>query len=104
MVNSNLECVGEWMTVAQVAQIAPGGPFHHQTIRKWINTGIRGIRLEAVRAGGRICISRQALERFCDRCTSSKNRSIESIVPSAARVSKRNLEIEQSLRLLGFVL
>ena len=41
-----------------------GRPVHQTTINRWVRRGIRGHRLEAVRVGGSIFTSTQALARF----------------------------------------
>lgn len=44
----------------------PGGrPLHISTLYRWINTGVRGVRLESVVLGGGRYTSREAVERFC---------------------------------------
>jgi len=35
------------------------------TLYRWCNHGLRGVRLESIRVGGRIYTSRQALDDFC---------------------------------------
>lgn len=46
-----------------------GRPTHISTIHRWIQRGVRGVRLEAVRIGGSLFTSREALQRFADRLT-----------------------------------
>jgi hypothetical protein len=55
------------VTPDQVAVEVPGGPVDSGTVRRWINVGVYGVKLEALRRGGRILTSRQALERFFTR-------------------------------------
>jgi hypothetical protein len=49
-----------------------GRPTHVSTLLRWINPGVRGVRLEAVRLGGRWVTSQEALQRFADRLTSAQ--------------------------------
>ena len=54
---------------AQAAQAAPSRP-HAATIVRWMLTGVAGgLKLESVKVGGRRYTSREALERFIERCT-----------------------------------
>jgi hypothetical protein len=48
--------------------VAPG------TLRRWITLGVGGHRLEAVRIGGKIFTSRQALARFVESMTADLQR------------------------------
>lgn len=41
-----------------------GRKTHSSTLARWATKGLRGVRLETVRAGGIICTSRPALQRF----------------------------------------
>ena len=45
------------------------GSIHTSTIYRWINPGIRGVRLEWTQTGGQRCTSVQALKRFFDSLT-----------------------------------
>jgi len=48
-----------------------GRPIHLCTVVRWKDRGLRGVKLEAVRLGGRWVTSREALERFVERLTSA---------------------------------
>lgn len=55
------------MTFSEAARTLPridGKRVHASTIWRWAQRGIRGIRLETRRVGGRFFTSREALERF----------------------------------------
>jgi hypothetical protein len=52
-----------------VSRILPGNGgkrVHIGTPHRWRTQGLRGVRLEAIKVGGRWCTSLQALERFFD--------------------------------------
>lgn len=49
---------------------------HVSTIWRWINKGLRGVRLESVRVGCRICTTHAALARFFD--------ALSNVVPVSA--------------------
>ncbi len=42
---------------------------HFATLYRWIQRGVRGVRLESIKVGGEFCTSVEALQRFCERCT-----------------------------------
>src|SRR5262245_36421156 len=48
-----------------------GRPTHLSTVVRWKDRGVRGVRLEAVRLGGRWVTSREALARFVARVTAT---------------------------------
>jgi hypothetical protein len=48
---------------------AVGKPVNLSTIFRWVMKGVRGVRLEALRAGGRWYTSESALRRFTSRLT-----------------------------------
>lgn len=63
----------ELLTPKQAAACLPGRgrgkPVHVATIHRWIQKGIRGVHLEAVRVGGVLYTNRRALQAFADRST-----------------------------------
>jgi hypothetical protein len=78
MIKLNAETI---ISLAEAARRVPsnhrGKPPHLSTLIRWIQTGSRGIRLEALRVGGRWVTSVEALQRFAERLT-------EAIVPTLA--------------------
>lgn len=49
----------------------------YETIRRWATDGIRGIRLETIRIGGRRKTTREACQRFIERVTATDVRHDE---------------------------
>lgn len=43
---------------------------HVATLYRWAQHGVRGVILETIQVGGTLCTSLEALQRFCERCTS----------------------------------
>ncbi len=43
---------------------------HIATVWRWANRGIRGVKLETIRLGGKTLTSQQALTRFIEQTTS----------------------------------
>lgn len=63
------------ITLSQVPEHLPptggGGKVHVKSVYRWVQRGLRGIRLECLQVGGRRCTSVEALQRFFDRLTAS---------------------------------
>jgi hypothetical protein len=61
------------MSLAEATKHVPpsrgGRKTHLSTILRWVVKGVKGVRLEAVRLGGRWVTSEQALQRFAERST-----------------------------------
>lgn len=55
----------------EAAENFPGGAVSYETVRRWATSGIRGVKLEAVRVGGRRKTSREACQRFIERLTAT---------------------------------
>jgi hypothetical protein len=51
------------LTITEAAKRSPGRP-SVRTVWRWIERGVRGTRLEVLRAGGRTFTTAEALERF----------------------------------------
>ena len=54
-------------SLSQSAKIVPsldGKPIHTSTLWRWCKKGLKGVRLEYIRIGTRICTSKEALSRF----------------------------------------
>ncbi len=68
------------LTPAQAARLRPGirrgRPTHPSTVFRWIARGVRGHRLEAVRLGGHLFTSVEALQRFAERLTADAAPSV----------------------------
>ena len=67
-----------------------GRRVHVATLYRWASAGIRGIRLETLKLGGRIVTSEEALQRFADRCSSADP------IRKAHSSRKRRREIERA--------
>jgi hypothetical protein len=101
----------ELLTLAQAGRVRPPGrkgrPLHPSTIYRWISRGLRGVRLEAIRLGGTLYTSREALQRFAERLTHSSFATAPSAATnqptSPPRASNRNTSqgIEAELEKLG---
>jgi hypothetical protein len=59
-------------------------PPHTATLYRWASRGVRGIRLEIIRVGGRTCTSEEALARFFERL-SQDHEPAPPQVPDASR-------------------
>jgi hypothetical protein len=57
----------EIITFGRAAQLLPsvnGKPVHSTSVWRWGRKGVRGLRLECLRIGGRFVTSMEAVERF----------------------------------------
>ena len=63
------------LTLSEASRLLPGRP-HKSTILRWGKRGIRSVRLNLVRVGGRWHVSRRALERFIAEVTEAVDPSI----------------------------
>ena len=79
----------------RAAKRAPGQP-HVATLHRWRTRGVRGVRLEAVRVGGRWHTSQAAIERFIIATTNavSSNRS-ESEMPRNDEQQRVEQQLDQ---------
>lgn len=64
------------LSFAELAKTLPsrreGRPVHPSTIHRWRNTGLSGVKLEAVRVGGAWCTSWEAFSEFCAQLTAAE--------------------------------
>jgi hypothetical protein len=66
-INIHAESVVTFPDLVKRILPANGGKrMHIGTPHRWRTQGLRGVRLEAIKVGGRWCTSLQALERFFD--------------------------------------
>src|SRR4051812_23510346 len=96
----------------RLPQSAPGKPLAVSTLTRWISTGVRGVRLEASRLGGKWITSTQAIERFTEsltrQCVGECSRTDEShtepsgpVPPSEQRRQRKAQAIERELAGFG---
>ncbi len=65
----------ELLTLNQAAVRFPGNagqPLSYGTIHRWVTAGVKGVRLEASRLGGRWITSMEAIQRFTERLTTQQ--------------------------------
>jgi hypothetical protein len=60
-------------------------PVHVSTIHRWRSSGLRGVRLEAIRVGGAWHTTREAFARFCERLTAAETDDGASAVTTSVR-------------------
>jgi hypothetical protein len=71
-----------------------GRKLHKSTVMRWVNPGLRGVRLEVIRVGGALCTSVAALQRFFERLAQPECR--HAVPPSAWREQQLS-RIDQEL-------
>jgi hypothetical protein len=79
-------------------------PVHVSTLVRWILHGVRGVRLEAARIGGRWVTTQEALERFSSKLTaqhSSPSTQPNIGGPTHTAHERRQDQVERELRKIG---
>src|SRR5262245_29559667 len=68
-----------------------GKPTHVSTLLRWILNGVKGVKLDAVRLGGRWVTSVEAIQRFSRNLTSAMapQESLRSPHPSQASTAEQ---------------
>lgn len=69
---------------------------HVSTIHRWHLRGIRGIHLEAIRVGGTLCTSVEAMQRFFERLAAPR-------VQNPSTIDIQTSHTEEQLDALGIV-
>ena len=89
-------------SLSEAARLRPPGrrgrPTHTSMLYRWITRGLRGHRLEAIRLGGQLYTSAEALQRFADRLTAATG----SGSPSADAPPRSSAAVDDELSRLGF--
>ena len=87
------------ITLAEATSFIPGiggKTVHYQTVHRWAIKGLRGVKLETVVLGGRRCTSVEAIQRFAERITMSRDRQIAP--PASTRKRKLSHDTERLMR------
>jgi hypothetical protein len=82
----------ELLTLCEAAKALPavgGCRIHTSTLWRWSTKGVKGVRLETRRLGGRIFTSREALERFATALAEAGSPHREGHSMARARTSAR---------------
>lgn len=58
--------------LVEVIQAVTGEVVHPQTARRWVSTGVSGVKLDAAFINGRMVTSREAVEQFVVASTQAK--------------------------------
>ena len=81
------------LTISQAAKSLPTRP-NVSTVWRWIQRGVRGVKLDSVVVGGRRLTSKEALQSFVERSTA--NSSGASLPPSCPTSRQREAEIRSA--------
>lgn len=76
-----------------------GRRVHISAVYRWMSRGVRGVLLEFVQVGGRRYTSKEVLQRFADRLTSSEAPAVQESTPR-----RRQREIERAAKRLEEIL
>ncbi len=88
----------ELLTLVEAARRVPHRP-HIATLHRWVARGVRNVRLEAVRIGGRTYTSTEALQRFVDRLSAS--RAVTAQPECSSDSNQRAEKAEEQLKQIG---
>ena len=85
-------------TLSEAARLLPGRP-HVSTLHRWARRGVKGVRLDTVRIGGRRYTSIEAVQRFAAGLTAGP----PPPAPSAGVADRRRRDamVERELQSLG---
>ena len=86
------------LSVGQAARAVPYRP-NVCTVWRWLERGVRGVRLESVLMGGRRFTSQEALERFFTATTAAANGTQATVRTPHARqkaIDKAKAELAKS--------
>jgi hypothetical protein len=91
------------LSIPQAAKRVPsqrnGAPTHASTVLRWILKGVKGVRLEGARMGGRWVTSVEAMQRFSAELTKAKLPQVES--QASSRSDQQAELVERELDALG---
>jgi hypothetical protein len=94
------------LTLSQAARVRPlgrrGRPTHHSTVYRWISRGVRGCKLEAIRLGGTLYTSREALQRFGEALTAQTTGGHSANGGSDGAPRSSAQAVDEALDRLGF--
>ena len=85
------------LTMAKAARKVPGRPVSSQTVYRWHNIGIVGIKLDAVVIGGRMQTSQEAMARFFVAVTEAK----QSALRTETEAGERSDAVQRKLEAAG---
>jgi hypothetical protein len=93
----------ELLPFAEAARIVPrrrgGKATSPATLYRWAKVGLRGVRLEAVQAGGVLCTSRGAIARFFQELTEQRFREKPAVNADRVReIQEANCRAAELLR------
>ena len=78
------------LKLTQAARLVPPEGTHVNTLRRWINKGLKGVRLESVAIGGNIFTSEEALHRFLAEVNARRGERLTQSPPASTPASRRH--------------
>lgn len=89
MIDLNNETIGSLSEIARLLPPYRGRRLHPSTLWRWSARGLKGVRLETVRFGGRILCSLEAVGRFSDRLTALDQQEADNPPPQVLQKARR---------------
>lgn len=78
-----------------------GRPVHISAVYRWVQRGVRGVRLETIQVGGTRYTSVEALQRFADHLGRSKEQTPQQLTTPRQRQKQIARAAEEVARILG---
>ncbi len=92
---------GPTLTLKDAAATFPGSPVCYETIRRWATRGIKGVKLETARIGGRRMTTVEACREFVERLTEVDNPEPEPVTEKErmklAREARDRMKIKHGI-------
>ena len=84
-IDLNNETVGSLSEIARMLPPYQGRRLHPSTLWRWSSKGLKGVRLETLRLGGRILCSVEAVTRFAANLTELDQHPADDDPPAEVR-------------------
>ena len=87
------------LTLTEAAKALPclrgGKRVHLATLHRWVQRGVAGVRLEALRLGRTVVTSREALQRFAERLSAQSGPAAAASPEAARRATRVDSELDR---------
>lgn len=92
--------LGSLIPIAAVPAVLPlspsGKPVHVSAVHRWVDKGLRGVRLRVTAVGGRLHTSREWLRDFFDGVAAARGLAASDPPPPPRTPARREREVAQA--------
>ncbi len=88
-IDLNNETLGSLSEITRLLPPYQGRRLHTSTLWRWSSRGLRGIRLETIRLGGRILCSVEAVTRFSAKLAELDQHGVDNPPPQVLQKARR---------------